>query len=698
MATKTWLGGHLGDPNSWNETLNWTGGLPAVGDDVIINLVANEPILDSDTVSLASLTINTGANLTLGTFTLSAVTVSNSGTISGTGDITGGQLGVRIANTPGSVTNEGTITGGYGGVGASAGGVITNSGTSSDISGGRLGVRIQNAPGTVINEGSITGAYAGILMTDGAVGTVTNSGQITGTVSYGSGVYLHAGGSVTNTTSGSITGGYFGVQITTGATGTVTNSGTITGGTGGVFLGNSVNNTLINSGIIIGVSGPAVQFYGSGSDLLEVLPGASFTGLVEGGTGTNTLELAAGTGAGTLTGLGTTVTNFNTLEFDSSAQWVLGGNITGLGGASAITGFSTTDTINLTGFAAVSETFANNALVLTDASRAQATLNIQGPFSSSDFRLSTDGSGGTDINLACYLAGTRLSTDHGEVAVEDLVIGERLVTVSGEAKPIKWIGHRSYSGRFAAGNRAVLPILIRAGALAEGVPSRDLMVSPKHAMFLDGMLIPAEHLINGVSVAQIEMMDEIAYFHIELDEHDVIHAEGALSETYVDDDNRGMFHNAHEFYALHSDAHSTPARYFAERVEDGYELEAVRRRVDVRAGLRQQDEPPTPTTLRGSVDHVGLDLINGWVQNIDHPEAPVCVDVFDNSVLIARTLANRYRPDLKKANLGSGRHSFEVSFPTSLSPQSRHVIQVCRSSDGTPLGTPRVVEPLRISA
>ena len=181
---------------------------------------------------LASLTINTGANLTAGAFTLNAVTVSNSGTINGTGtgasdavhlglgglltnsgtssDISGEHFGVRIARAPGTVTNEGTITGGYGGVGIygiAGPGQITNSGTASDISGGHLGIRITDTPGTVANEGSITGAYAGILM-NGAAGTVTNTGHITGTASYGSGVYLHAGGSVTNTTPGSITGGY----------------------------------------------------------------------------------------------------------------------------------------------------------------------------------------------------------------------------------------------------------------------------------------------------------------------------------------------------------------------------------------------------------------------------------------------------------------------------------------------------------
>jgi hypothetical protein len=339
----------------------------------------------------------------------------------------------------------------------------------------------------------------------------------------------------------------------------------------------------------------------------------------------------------------------------------------------------------------------------TDGDSAQESFAFTGAYAQGDFQfaaVSLDGFASTQIStdIACFLRGTRLLTDAGEVAVEDLTIGDQLITVSGTAKPIRWIGRRSYSGRFTAGNRTVLPIRIRSGALADGVPRRDLLVSPKHAMFLDSMLIPVEHLANGVSIVQVETMEEIAYFHVELDHHDVILAEGALSETFVDDDNRAMFHNAHEFYTLHPHARATPARYFTERIEDGYELEALRRRIDLRAGLRQQDHPQTAATLRGSLDRAGPDLVCGWAQNTDHPEAPVCVDVFDNGVLIARTLANRYRPDLKKAALGTGRHSFEVRVPGGLCPRSRHVIQVRRSSDGTPLGSPRVVEPSRIAA
>ena len=285
-------------------------------------------------------------------------------------------------------------------------------------------------------------------------------------------------------------------------------------------------------------------------------------------------------------------------------------------------------------------------------------------------------------NVACYCRGTLIETGRGETPVERLAIGDRVVTASGKLRPIKWIGTRSYGGRFILGRTDILPICIKAGSLGDDVPKRDLWISPHHAMYLDGVLIEARDLVNGVSIMQAERVEKVEYFHIELDSHDVILAEGALSETFVDDDSRGMFHNAHEYGALYPDAGRVAARYCAKRCAEGYEVEAARRRLSLRTGL-QADEPRV-TALRGYVDDVGAKRIAGWAQNADHPEAPVCLDIYVSGRLIGQTLANRYRSDLKRAGLGSGRHSFEFTPPAELAFAPEAVV-VRRSLDGAML-------------
>jgi hypothetical protein len=201
-------------------------------------------------------------------------------------------------------------------------------------------------------------------------------------------------------------------------------------------------------------------------------------------------------------------------------------------------------------------------------------------------------------------------------------------------------------------------------------------------MYLGGVLIEAKDLINGVSIVQAEHVEEVEYFHIELDTHDVILAEGALSETFVDDDSRAMFHNVLEYAELYPEDIARPARYRAPRLEVGYEVEAIRRKLAARAGLLSDRQDAG--TLRGHIDAVSPRLIEGWAQSVDHPEAPVCLDVYAGGELIGQTLANRYREDLEVAGLGSGRHSFSFAVPDGLLLLPG-TVEVRRSLDGAAL-------------
>ncbi len=142
-------------------------------------------------------------------------------------------------------------------------------------------------------------------------------------------------------------------------------------------------------------------------------------------------------------------------------------------------------------------------------------------------------------------------TSEGEVAVESLKVGDHVVTASGTARPIRWIGRRSFDIRRHAVPSSVMPVRILAGAFAGDLPRRDLVVSPGHSLFVDDSLIPVRFLVNGTTIVQDRSVDTVTYFHVELDSHDVLLAEGLPAESYLDTGNRRDFENAGRVVTLH---------------------------------------------------------------------------------------------------------------------------------------------------
>ncbi len=153
------------------------------------------------------------------------------------------------------------------------------------------------------------------------------------------------------------------------------------------------------------------------------------------------------------------------------------------------------------------------------------------------------------LTAACFAEGTAISTPAGEVAIEDLRAGDMAITVSGAVRPIAWIGQSTVRPRKHPRPHEVNPVRIRKGAFGEGLPVRDLVLSPGHAVFVEGVLIPVGHLVNGATIVQ-EEVERIRYFHVELDSHDVLLAAGLPCETYLDDGNRATFANAGESVEL----------------------------------------------------------------------------------------------------------------------------------------------------
>ncbi len=168
---------------------------------------------------------------------------------------------------------------------------------------------------------------------------------------------------------------------------------------------------------------------------------------------------------------------------------------------------------------------------------------------------------GYSLAPTCFFAGTRIATANGEVRVEDITPGTLLMTYAGEILPVRWLGRSEVSMRFADPLR-VLPIRIRAGALGENMPRRDLLVSPCHAMFVEGVLIQAGALVNGVTIIQERDVPEtFTYYHVELATHELLVAEGAPSESFVDNVDRMAFSNWAEHEGIVETAPITEMSY-----------------------------------------------------------------------------------------------------------------------------------------
>lgn len=194
--------------------------------------------------------------------------------------------------------------------------------------------------------------------------------------------------------------------------------------------------------------------------------------------------------------------------------------------------------------------------------------------------------GGT-MTYACFLKGTNISTLEGEVHVEDLKAGDSVLTASGSTAKVKWLGYRTlYKNRIPEKDaKRAFPVLFKRGCIADNMPHRDLIMSPGHHISFDGNLISAMNLVNGKTIVQQFDMQSFSYFHIELEQFDILLAEGVPAESYVDTGNRNMFQNAHEV-AMNPDfgpAEGRPNIPGITVIRKGPVLEAIRAKLLERA-------------------------------------------------------------------------------------------------------------------
>jgi len=568
-------------------------------------------------VSNAASAAITGSNAVVGK---SGLTLANQGLIDGfSGDGVQLQAGGTIDNAIG-----GTIAGyrhaisAIGAFGSLSGpGTVVNDGTIAGTGDSGYGIYL-TAGGFVSNQsaGLMTGQNAAAIDVKGDVATVDNAGQISATLLQGVGINLAAGGTVSNAAGGTIVG-YAGIVTDTGLVvnagsiagthgagielwfgGTVVNDGNgmIAGsGPSGAYYGVVVqygSGTVANAGTIAatGTNAAAVLFAPSYANLLVVDPGSDFIGQVDGGNTAgsaivSTLKLASAASSGTLSGLGSQFVNFGSIEFDPGAKWTIGGDAAGLAGT--ISGFAPGDTIGVSGFSATGSDYAGGILTLS-APGGTVELQLPGTFTISDFDIASVG-GVTDVTLndaPCFRAGTRIATERGDVPVEALRPGELVATLAATGArwaEVIWLGYRSIDCLRHSRPHHVWPIRVAVGAFGPGRPYRDLWLSPDHAVFIDEVLIPVKHLVNGRTITRMPVK-RVTYHHVELARHAVLLAEGLPAESYLDTGDRGNFANGGGATRLFADfatsrfdvAAMWEAKACAPLIVSGRELTAVR--------------------------------------------------------------------------------------------------------------------------
>ena len=646
------------------------------------------------------LTITTGASATFA----DAVGFGSNGS-TGVGLVDGGTLAVGLALNVGTGS---AVEGGTGRLTVQDGGVARSSGLYVGTAGG---IEVANRAGTT---GTVAVTGSGSLL-DAGGGAFDVGSYGTGTLSVMSGGTAQSGGP-TPTSGASFTLGAFagvgtatvdgrgseldiGGSITIGGTGNSTAQDQLSATDGGEVDSRSL--TLWANGTLSADSVSQINIGGS-----EAGPGINITS-----SGTLTAH------GGVIEG---NIDNGGTLSNDGALK-IEGGLTTAYGplGLLSVAGGSTTE---ITG-AVSSEhiAFGGPALIILDdlpgsgvipvtvtASQIGDAFDLAGVakddvsvdvlstvtagFGSIEFDglqpresafLSDDGHGGTLATLGlasgapCYCPGTLILTDRGERPVESLGIGDIVITASGERCPIRWIGRRSYAGRLLAGNPLMLPVTFGAGALADGVPHTALVVSPGHAMFVDGQLIPAWRLINGVTITQSGAEEDVTYVHVELHHHDLLLANGAAAESFLEGTGfRWQFHNAGAFFARYPDM---PAiRPLQARLEDGFGLQHIRARLAARAGVTLGLK--SAGGLRGYVDQAGPERICGWAQDLDSRESPVMLEIAVGGAPVLCVLANGFRADLREAGCGTGCHAFDVRLAVA------GTVTVRRVWDGAALG------------
>jgi T5SS/PEP-CTERM-associated repeat protein len=514
------------------------------------------------TVAIASGGVVTAASLSLGSTGTTELTVGGGGLFSATG------------------TNQASIGGTLGGTASVTvtGGIFSTSGAPLFIGNGGNGSLLVQDGGTVTTSSGVQGPVVDINAAGSAVASATITlgalWQITGTSGFSQVIVGDTGqGLLTVGQGGLVNAGTLTVDVgnQTGGAGTIAvQAGGVLEG-GNLAVGSKAGSGLVSiaAGGTVDATGLAVSTLGTldltGGMLVVSSPLSRSSGLIEGfgmlagqldnfgsvlATG-GTLEVTGGiSGSGSITLAGSAglqvdgaLGNSLTVTFATGGPEILDLGAPNVGdNGFAIQNWQNGDEV----------AFSNGATITGAQWLGGGTLAVASSIGTYDFTnvslgaltfpIFTTGTNFVEL-ISCFAAGTRIRTPDGDVDVETLAAGDLVCTaLHGEPAPVVWIGHRRVNCAAHPKPPRVWPVRVSAGAFGLNLPMRDLMLSPDHAVYVDGVLIPVRRLINGTTIAQVPAA-QVAYYHVELSTHDVIFAEGLPTESYLDVGQRDNFAN-----------------------------------------------------------------------------------------------------------------------------------------------------------
>ena len=282
------------------------------------------------------------------------------------------------------------------------------------------------------------------------------------------------------------------------------------------------------------------------------------------------------------------------------------------------------------------------------------------------------------FSAACFAAGTQIRTPAGAVAVEALCVGDPIVQADGITAPVVWLGRRRVDCTRHPRPWDVWPVRVAADAFGPGVPARDLFLSPDHAVYVDGVLMPVRYLINGATVVQ-QRVAAAEYWHVELPRHGILLAEGLPCESYLDTGNRAAFENGGAAMQMHADFARAvwDAQGCAPLVLDGPHVAAAKQRLLDRAtalGHAATADPdlrvladgrPVPAVVVGRRWLVRLPEGTARVRLQSRAWCPAhmqadTVDTRSLGVAVSRLWLDRREASLESPGLVSGWHAVEA--------------------------------------